>query len=311
VSTPTFRGIIPPVVTPLRGRDELDHAGLEQLVEHIVAGGVHGLFVLGTTGEAPSLSYRLRREMIERTCKLVAGRVPVLVGITDTAMVEAVHLAQFAAEAGAQALVLAPPYYFPNSQPELLEYVQHLAPELPLPLFLYNMPTHTKTIFETDTVRQAMGLPNVIGLKDSSASMIYFHQLVSLLPGRPDWSLLIGPEELLAESVLLGGHGGVSGGANLCPRLYVELYEAASRRDFERTSALHAQVMRISNTLYRVGRHASSFIKGVKCALHELGLCDDFMAEPFHRFREQERARVRACLDELGITREHPMPSNV
>jgi dihydrodipicolinate synthase/N-acetylneuraminate lyase len=299
-----IRGIVPPIVTPLRARDELDEAGLERLIEHILAGGVHGLFVLGTTGEAPSLSYRLRREMIERTCRQVAGRVPVLVGITDTAIVEAEHLADFAAGAGARALVLAPPYYFPNSQPELLEFVQHLAPELPLPLFLYNMPSHTKTIFEVDTVRRAMDLPNVIGLKDSSASMIYFHQVISLLPARPDWSLLVGPEELLAESVLLGGHGGVCGGANLCPRLYVDLYEAASRRDLARATELHAQVMHISNTLYHVGRHASSFIKGVKCALHELGLCDDFMAEPFHRFREEERARVRACLAELGISRE-------
>jgi dihydrodipicolinate synthase/N-acetylneuraminate lyase len=300
----TIRGIVPPIVTPLRARDELDEAGLDRLIEHILAGGVHGLFVLGTTGEAPSLSYRLRREMIERTCRQVAGRVPVLVGITDTAIVEAEHLADFAAEAGARALVLAPPYYFPNSQPELLEFVQHLAPELPLPLFLYNMPSHTKTIFEVDTVRRAMDLRNVIGLKDSSASMIYFHQIISLLPARPDWSLLVGPEELLAESVLLGGHGGVCGGANLCPRLYVDLYEAASRRDLPRATELHAQVMHISNTLYHVGRHASSFIKGVKCALHELGLCDDFMAEPFHRFREEERARVRACLAELGISRE-------
>jgi 4-hydroxy-tetrahydrodipicolinate synthase len=307
-TTPKFRGIIPPIVTPLHARDELDVAGLEGLIEHTLAGGVHGLFVLGTTGEAPSLSYRLRREMIERTCRQVAGRVPVLVGITDTAIVEAMHLAQFAAEAGAQALVLAPPYYFPNSQPELLEYVQHLAPELPLPLFLYNMPTHTKTIFEVETVRQAMQIENIIGLKDSSANMIYFHQLIGVLRERPEWSLLIGPEELLAESVLLGGHGGVSGGANLCPRLYVDLYEAAKARDFDRAAKLHAQVMRISSTLYRVGRYGSAFIKGVKCALHELGICDDFMAEPFHRFRDEERTRVRACLAELGITTAHTMP---
>src|SRR6185295_6273372 len=146
-STPfprALRGIIPPLPTPLHSRDALDVAGLERLIEHLHAGGVAGLFILGTTGEAPSLSYRLRRELIERTCKQVAGRVPVLVGITDTAFVEAVQLSQFASEAGAKALVLAPPYYFPNSQPELLEYVQHLAPDLPLPLFLYNMPTHTK-----------------------------------------------------------------------------------------------------------------------------------------------------------------------
>lgn len=302
---PFLTGIIPPIVTPLLSRDELDVAGLERLLEHILAGGVHGIFVLGTTGEAPSLSYRLRRELIERTCRQVAGRVPVLVGITDTAFVEAVHLSQFAAEAGAKALVLAPPYYFPNSQPELLEYVQHLAPELPLPLFLYNMPTHTKTIFEVETVRRAMEMPNIVGLKDSSANMVYFHHLIRLLPQRPEWSLLIGPEELLAESVLLGGHGGVCGGANLRPKLYVDLYNAARARDFERAATLHAEVMHVSTTLYRVGRHSSAIIKGLKCALRELGLCDDFMAEPFHRFREEERERVRTVLAELGITAAH------
>ncbi len=202
-----LRGIIPPLVTPLSARDTLDVAGLERLIERLFAGGVHGLFILGTTGEAPSLSYRLRRELIERTCELVGGRLPVLVGITDTAFVEALNLSQFAADAGAHALVLSAPYYFPNSQPELLEYLEHLAPELPLPSFLYNTPTHTKTIFEVETVRRAMQISNIAGLKDSSANMIYFHQLIGLLPERPEWSLLMGPEELLAEAVLLGGHG--------------------------------------------------------------------------------------------------------
>src|SRR5437867_688401 len=121
-SAKRWRGIFPPMVTPLRDRDTLDVAGVERLIEHIIAGGVHGLFILGTTGEAPSLSYRLRRELIERTCRQVAGRVPVLVGVTDTAFVEAIDLARVAADAGAKALVLAAPYYFPNSQPELLEY---------------------------------------------------------------------------------------------------------------------------------------------------------------------------------------------
>ena len=306
---PALRGIIPPIITPLLGRDELDAAGLERLIEHMLAGGVHGLFVLGTTGEAPSLSYRLRRELIERVCRQVADRVPVLVGITDTAFVEAGNLSRFAAEAGARALVLAPPYYYPNSQPELLEYIRRITPELPLPLFLYNMPTHTKTVFDVDTLRRLADLPNIAGIKDSSADMIYFHRLIGILPARPDWSLLIGPEELLAESLLLGGHGGVCGGANLCPRLYVDLYEAAAARQLDRATALHAQVMRISTTLYRVGRHGSAFIKGLKCALSVLGICDDFLAEPFHRFREEERQQVRTSLASLGITRDHPRPS--
>ena len=242
----SFRGIIPPIVTPLRSRDELDAAGLERLIEHILAGGVHGLFVLGTTGEAPSLSYRLRRELIERTCRQVAGRVPVLVGITDTAIGEAVHLADFAANAGAQALVLAPPYYFPNSQPELLAYVQHLAPELPLPLFLYNMPTHTKTIFEVETVRRAMEIPNIVGLKDSSASMVSLQLSASasgLLPSRPEWSLLVGPEELLGESVLLGGHGGDPVAARTSnPSSTPTSTMPASPNQLDRIRELHARV---------------------------------------------------------------------
>lgn len=304
ISSALYRGIIPPMATPLRARDELDVAGLERLIEHMLAGGVHGLFVLGTTGEAPSLSYRLRRELIERTCRQVAGRVPVLVGVTDTSMVEALGLARVSQENGVNALVVAPPYYYPNSQPELTEYIEHLAAELPLPFFLYNMPSHTKTVFDVETVRRAMALPNVIGMKDSSANMVYYHQLVRLLPERRDWTLLMGPEELLAESVLLGGHGGVCGGANLCPQLYVELYEAAVTRDLARVAELHARVMHISSTLYRVGRHGSAFIKGLKCALSEVGICDDFMAEPFHRFREPERVQVRERLAELDLLPE-------
>src|SRR5262245_50772364 len=114
--TRRFSGIIPPLVTPLSDRDRLDHAGLERLVEHVIGGGVNGLFILGTTGEAPSLGYRLRRELIERVCRLTAGRVPVLVGITDTAFVESVAVAKSAADAGAAAAVLSTPYYFPAGQ---------------------------------------------------------------------------------------------------------------------------------------------------------------------------------------------------
>ncbi len=104
-----LRGIIPPMVTPLLDRDTLDVAGLERLIEHILSGGVHGLFILGTTGEAPSLSYRLRYELIERVCRQVKGRVPVLVGITDTCFTESLNTANKARDAGAQAVVLAPP----------------------------------------------------------------------------------------------------------------------------------------------------------------------------------------------------------
>jgi 4-hydroxy-tetrahydrodipicolinate synthase len=111
--------------------------------------------------------------------------------------------------------------------------------------------------------------------------------------------VLIGPEELLAESVLLGGHGGVNGGANVFPRLYVQLHQAASGGDLKRVRELHSFVMHVAGRLYAVGRHPSAVIKGIKCAASCLGLTGDFMAEPFHRFRENERKAIETAVREL------------
>ena len=292
-------GIIPPMITPLLDRDKLDVAGLEQLVERMLGGGVSGLFVLGTTGEGPSLSYRLRRELVERVCRQVNRRVPVLVGITDTAFIESVNVARHAADAGAGAVVAAPPYYLPEAQPELREYLDHLVPELPLPLYLYNMPALTKVSYELEIVRRAMDLPRVVGLKDSSGKLDYFKRVAGLLPHRPDWSLLMGPEEMLLASLAAGGHGGVNGGANLFPKLYVTLCEAYRAGDLPRAQSLQKQIQRVSDSLYRIGKHSSSIIKGIKCALSCLGVCDDFMAEPFHRFRAEERKLVEGRLKQI------------
>jgi len=292
------------MITPLKDRDTLDTGGLEKLIEHIISGGVHGIFILGTTGEAPSLSYKLRQELVERTCAQVKKRVPVLVGITDTSFVESSRLAQAADKAGADALVVAPPHYFPAGQPELLEYLKHLVKKLALPLFLYNMPSLTKLIFEPETVQKAAELKAIIGLKDSSANMVYFHKLQMLLAGRPDFSLLVGPEELLAETILLGGHGGICGGANLFPELYVDLYNSACNGDLGNTIKLHAKVMTISREVYGVGHHWSSYLKGLKCALSCLGICNDFMSEPFHRFRKEERKLLQTRLKKLGILKK-------
>lgn len=296
-----FHGIIPPMVTPLKDWDTLDNQGIEKLINHILKGGVHGLFVLGTTGEAPSLSHQLRKEVIKRTLDQVGTKVPVLVGITDTSFIETINIAEFAAEAGASAVVLAPPYYFPAGQFELIEYIEHLEQRLPLPLFLYNMPTHTKMIFEPETVKKASELPGVIGLKDSSGNMVYFHQLQQLFRDQDDFKLFVGPEELLGETLVLGGHGGVCGGANLIPELYVSMYETSKAGDLKKMSELHERIMQVSSSIYSVGKYKSSYLKGLKCALSIMDLCNDFMAEPFHKFRETERGIIRQHLIELGL----------
>lgn len=291
-------GIIPPMVTPLTDRDKLDDAGLERLIEHMLSGGVHGLFILGTTGEAPSLSYRLRREHISKVCQQVAGRVPVLVGITDTAFVESVSVAEHASEAGADAVVLSTPYYFPAGQTELLDYVQHLVVELPLPLVLYNMPSLTKVWFELETLQKLTDIQQIIGIKDSSGDLTYFANLMTLKPTRPDWSIMIGPEAMLPQAMALGGDGGVTGGANPFPKLFVELYAASTAGDAQRLAQVQAQVEKLQR-IYEIGKYPSRFIKATKCALSLLGICDDFMAEPFHRFKAPERERVKAIIDTL------------
>jgi 4-hydroxy-tetrahydrodipicolinate synthase len=296
-----LHGIIPPLITPLLDNDTLDIKGLERLIEHTISGGVHGIFILGTTGEFASISYALRRELIERTCKLVKERVPVLVGITDSAFTESLNLAKYAANCGADAVVLAPPYYFAVGQPELLEYLQRIMEQMPLPLFLYNMPTHTKMTFAPKTVKAAAEIPGIIGMKDSSSDLAYFKQVQFALKDRDDFTFMVGPEEFMAEFVLTGGHGGVNGGANMFPRLYVELYQAARNRDFEKINTLQQKVMQISTTIYNVGNYGSSYLKGLKCALSVMGICSDFMSEPFHRFNKPERKKIEAALNALEL----------
>ena len=293
--------IIPPLVTPLLDDDVLDVEGLNRLIEHLIAGGVHALFVLGTTGEAQSLSYKLRVEMIKNTCRITKGRLPVLVCISDTSIVESVNLARIAADNGADAVVSAPPYYFAAGQPELIEFYENLTPQLPLPLFLYNMPTHTKVNFAPATIQRIAEDPRVIGFKDSSANAVYFQSVMYAMKERQDFSMLVGPEEIMAESVLLGAHGGVNGGANMFPELYVELYNAAKNTNLEELKRLQEKIMQISATIYTVGQHGSSYLKGLKCALNLLGICSDYVAAPFHKFEQREREKIWKALQKLGI----------
>lgn len=296
-----LRGIVPPMVTPLIDNDTLDIEGIVRLVDHMIAGGVHGIFILGTTGELASLSYRLRHELTEHVCKIVAGRIPVLVGITDTAFQESINLAATAARYGATAVVAAPPYYYTPTTPDLIHYFQHLAEKSPLPVFLYNMPSHTRINLEPAIVRTLSKHHNIIGLKDSSANGTYFQQILHTVSDLKDFSVLMGPEELTAEAVLMGGHGGVNGGANMFPELYVKLYEAAVNKDLEKVSILQKQVMRISSRIYTMGYGGSGYLKGLKCALNVLGLCSDFVAEPMQSFGEEEKKRIREYLDEIKV----------
>ena len=297
----TLRGIVPPLVTPLLDNDTLDVKGLEKLIEHVIAGGVHGIFILGTTGEAQSLSFKLRCEMIKRTSIILRNRIPLLVGISDTSVEDSVLLANVAAEYGADAVVSAPPYYYATSQAELTDFYKKLIPKLPLPVFLYNMPTHTKVSFAPFIIRRIAENPKVIGFKDSSASGGYFQSVMHEFRDRPDFSLFVGPEEMMAESVLMGAHGGVNGGANMFPKLYVDLYNAAFAKDVDKARELHAKVMQISTSIYTVGSYGSSYLKGVKAGLSILDICSDYLATPFNKFDREHKNKVREAIAKLEL----------
>ena len=294
-----LHGIIPPVVTPLAARDQLDTDAVEAMVHHLMAGGVHGIFALGSTGEGPGLSHRLRAEMVRATTTAAAGLLPVIVGITDTSFTESLELAAVAADAGAAAVVAAPPYYFPMTQDELVRYYLDLADALPLPLFLYNMPAMTKVPIGTETVRRLMDHPRIIGIKDSSGDMLQVHALLQL--ARPGWPVLVGQEQITGEAVLLGASGGINAGANLEPATYTALYEAARADDLAELRRHHGRILAISSALYSIGNRPSSLVRGIKAALALMGLCPDRTAEPFHAFTKEESAELRSRMEGLGF----------
>jgi 4-hydroxy-tetrahydrodipicolinate synthase len=290
------------MISPLAesgGGGGLDVPGLERLVEHLIGGGVHGLFLLGTTGEGSSLPRRVARELVQRTCRLVRGRAPVLVAVTDTRVVNSIAMAQWAAKVGASAVVVSTPYYLPLEQDELIGYVRAVVQAQPLPVFLYNIPQLTKTAYEPETVVRLSETPRIMGIKDTSGNPDYLPELQRRIE-RPDWSFLVGNELHLSETVLGGGHGSVCGGSNVEPRTFVALYEAAMRRDMEAIARLKERVAAL-NRAYRPAPGNSLFIRHVKCALAWLGICSARMSEPFRSASSDEHRGMRERLVELGL----------
>lgn len=288
-----FQGIFPPMITPLNSDFSLDVAHTEKLIEHLVEGGVHGIFILGTTGESASISLDVKSDLIRLTCKKVNGRVPVLVGITECSFVQSLDLAAIAHESGATALVAAPPFYINIDQDELVNYYQKLADAVKLPLFLYDMPSHTKVNIAVESAVTLSAHPNIIGLKDSSGNPDNFRALCKAFKDRQDFRLFIGPEEILADILEMGGHGGVCGGGNLFPKLYVSIYEAFQKNDVEKVKSLQETVLFLSENIYKNGTYKSSYLRGLKACLSFEDLCQDVLALPLYPYSDLEKSNLR------------------
>ena len=310
MKTLKLSGLIPPMVTPLDAKRRLDKKGTRNMVHHLLKGGVDGIFLLGTTGEGPHLSYAVREELVKTVCGLVKGRVPVLVGITETDLDDAVAFAAKCKAHCAAAVVAAPPYYFKLTQAECVAWFTKMADRLPLPLVIYDMPAHTDTIIEPATIAKLAAHPNIVAMKDSSSIIALFNKFRLVVgtdgaSGGPaplpkdGFSLFMGPDEAMGEAVLLGADGGVCTGANLWPAQFKAMYLAAKAGDAEKVRRLQRFTTMSSYLLYGLGQGQIGFLKGVKAALAEMGLIQNVLAAPFEPFGGKELVQVRAALRRL------------
>jgi dihydrodipicolinate synthase/N-acetylneuraminate lyase len=297
MAPPPIHGIIPPLITPLTPGLELDVPSLERLIEHVLRGGVYGLFLLGSTGEGPSLTDGTRKAVIRESIRVVSGRVPVFVNISSPSFLETCRMAEYAAREGAGYTVLSPPYYYDMNTPELLGYYRSVADRSPLPLVIYNAPRYTGIPLEPSLVGELISHENIVGIKDSSGEMDYVREL---LHRRADFSfpILIGPENMLGSCLLLGCEGGVCGGANLYPRLYVSYYLAAMEKNRKKMDRFREAVRSIQTNLYEVADSPMGIVIGLKYLLEKRGLCSGYLAMPVYQPLTDKQKRILDTLDQ-------------
>ena len=295
-----FEGVITPMVTPLIDRENIDFKGLEKLLDHLINGGVSGVFLMGTTGEGTSISPRMRKDLIKYSIEYVKGRVPVFVSIADCCIEESLNMARYAKECGVTYLVSALPFYLGLTQKEIIDYYTTIADNVPLPLFLYNIPAQTKLMISVEAIKTLAKHPNIIGMKDSSGNGTYFNTLLAEIKAEsPTFTILVGPDEMLASTMAMGGNGGVNSGSNLFPELYVNLFKACKAKDTERILKLQKLVMKVSTGVYSVDKSSVSFLKGLKAALFTEGLITDYICEPLQKVNNADLETIRKNVAEL------------
>lgn len=222
-----LQGITCPLVTPFEdgsGAPELDEEAFADLIDHLLEGGIDGLFPCGTTGEFASLSPDERNRVHELAVEHADGEVPVLAGAAATSVHEAVAYAEDAAEIGADAAVVTPPYFHTANAPEGNQrFLEQVADRSPLPILLYNIPVCTGQRMEPETLEAVATHDDIIGLKDSSGDFEYFLSVVRRTPD--DFIMLQGYDTLLVPALRMGADGGLNALSNVVPEQYAELYE--------------------------------------------------------------------------------------
>ncbi|MFJ1699361.1 dihydrodipicolinate synthase family protein [Streptomyces sp. NPDC088252] len=284
--TAPLHGVVPPVCTPLDSRGEVDTSSLARLVEHLVAGGVHGLFALGSTSEVAYLTDEQRATALETVVDVADGRVPVLAGVIDTTTARVVEHARSAAELGADALVATAPFYTRTYGKEIAQHFRRLRAAVDLPLFAYDIPVAVHSKLSAALVRELAEDGTLAGLKDSSGDEGGLRRLLVELGGRggrkegpaPRFSVLTGSELTVDAALLAGVDGVVPGIGNVDPAGYVRLYDAARAGNWALAAKEQERLVELFG-MVDVGPEAdmgrsSSALGSFKAALHLLGIIE-------------------------------------
>ena len=245
-----FEGVMVPLFLPLDGDEKIVQSDLERYVRHHLDCGVHAFLVPSGTGEFYALTFEQRRRAVEIVAKVVSGTVPVVSITSACGLRDTLSLSEAARDAGVDAIMVTPPYYWPVDQQTLKRFFCAIAAAEILPLWLYHHPPTTKLSIEPETVAELAEQRNIVGIKASAdVDILYFHKLVRALRDRPEFRLLMGEDINELSGLILGGHGMVSTVANIMPNEFVALWQAIKSADYEQARKLQDRIMDVYSPL--------------------------------------------------------------
>jgi 4-hydroxy-tetrahydrodipicolinate synthase len=301
-----FHGIVCPMLTPLNRDETVDQASLRRLIDFLVDGGVHGIWVMGTTGEFALLPESERARAVALTVEHVAGRVPTIANVGDSSTALALRHARHAVEAGADALACTPPHYYRHSMDEVIGHYRALKAAFPeQPLFIYNIPQTVKVRMTLDATLQLAREGTASGIKDSQNDLQWFRTLAAAIhtEGREsEFRLFLGTRTLIDVGVLAGAHGAIPANSNVVPRACVLAYESAVAGDWAAARSAQALATRYDNLaeIARGGSANAATLSSLKHVLRSWGIIDDpTVARPSRSLSPDEVAELHRRLQAL------------
>jgi len=287
------------MVTPLDEAGRIDKQSLKKMLDlYIDARTIP--FILGTTGEAASLSADQRQSMAEAAMGITAGRSLVYTGIFDTCFENILKQAETYAGYGINIFVAHLPAYYPLTPLQIEKYFEHLADRLPGALIIYNIPATTKISIPLEIINDLSNHDNIVGLKDSERSIARIEQLTKMFSGRHDFALFSGWTNKSAFALKSGFDGIVPSTANLIPHRFYELYEAAGGGDKALAEKIQTEVDPVAD-FHQKDRVLSDSIVLLKLMMHIIGLCGPTVMPPLRRFTPEEEHTIRLSVQALGI----------